>query len=120
MADSTGLKDRTSLEWYARKILPEEQIKKFKYRQDLLQRELEREAQFPEVKNILADVFSAVKDKNYKKFLYSHMQLAGRIDEVTLLQSIRYNILSKTTALTKREAEVLEKFNEGKGLMEVF
>lgn len=112
--------DKTSLEWYAGKILPEAQIRKFRFRQDLLAKELENEAKFPEVKNVLSDIFIAVREKDYKKFLYAHNQLAGRVDEETIFHAIRYNIISKTSPLTKREAEVLEKLNSGKGLMEVF
>lgn len=120
MREIKGIKDRTSLEWYANKILPESQVRKFRVRQDLLAQELENEARFPEVKNVLSDIFIAVREKDYKKFLYAHRQLAGRIDEETIFQSIRYSIVSKTSPLTKREAEVLEKINSGKGLMEVF
>ena len=36
--------DKTSLEWYANKILPEAQVRKFRVRQDLLAQELENEA----------------------------------------------------------------------------
>lgn len=115
-----GIQDRTSLEWYAKRILPEEQISKFRFRQDLLAKELENEARFPEVKNVLSDIFVAVKEKDFKKFLYAHRQLAGRVDEETIFQAMRYSIVSKTSPLTKREAEVLEKMNSGKGLMEVF
>lgn len=113
-------KDTTSLEFYARKILPEAQIRKFRFRQDLLAEELENEAKFPEVKNVLSDIYTAIKEKDFKKFLYAHRQLGGRIDEETIFHAIRYSIISKTSPLTKREAEVLQKFNSGKGLMEVF
>lgn len=120
MAEIKGIKDRTSLERYAHKVLSEAQIGKFRYRPDLLQKELENEAEFPEVKNVLGDIFVAVREKNYKKFLYAHKQLAGRVDEDTIWQSIRYSIISKTEPLTKREAEVLQKFLQGKGIMEIF
>lgn len=110
----------TQLERYAQKILPQCQIEKFRYFPDMLSMELELEARFPEVKNVLSDVFTAVKEKNFSKFLIAHKQLAGRIDEETLRQSIRYSIVSKTTPLTKRESQVLFLLQQGKSLMEVF
>ena len=113
-------KDKTSLEWYASKLLPPEQIRKFGYRQDLLSKELENEASFPEVNNVLSDIFIAVKEKNYQKFLIAHMHLNGRIDEETLRQSIRHSIAAKTEPLSKREAYVLAVLSEGKSLLEVF
>lgn len=112
--------ENTALEWYAKKVLPECQIRKFKYRQDLLAKELEKEAEFPEIKNVLGDIFIAVKEGDFKKFLMSHKHLNGRIDEETLRQSIRYDIVSKTSPLTKREAKVLQGLTEGKSLMELF
>lgn len=112
--------EKTSLEWYAHKVLPEPQVRKFRYRQDLLVKELENEATFPEVKNVLSDIFVAVREKDYKKYLLAHRQLAGRVDEDTLWHSVRYSILSKKEPLTKREAFVLSRFNEGRSLMEVF
>lgn len=114
------MEEKTSLEWYAKKILPDAQIRKFRYRQDLLVKELESEADFPEVKNVLSDIFIAVKERDYKKYLLSHKQLAGRVDEDTLWHSIRYSIVSKTTPLTKREVFVLSQMESGKSLMEVF
>lgn len=114
------INDKTSLEWYARKLLPECQILKFRYRPDLLVKELEREADFPEVKNVLSDIFVAVKEGNYKKYIIAHRQLSERIDEETLRHSIRYSILSKREPLTKREAYVLRLISEDKSLMETF
>ena len=123
---------QTSLEWYAKRILPEAQIRKFRYRQDLLSQELENESRFPEVQNVLSDIFTAVKEKNYQKYLIAHRQLNGRIDEETLRQAVRYSIISKAwekkdgqetqkrAVLTKREAFVLSRLQEGKSLMEVF
>lgn len=124
--------EQTSLEWYAKRILPEAQIRKFRYRQDLLSRELENESRFPEVQNVLSDIFTAVKEKNYQKYLIAHRQLNGRIDEETLRQAVKYGIISrawetkdgketqKRAVFTKREAFVLSQLQEGKSLMEVF
>lgn len=135
--------EKTSLEWYARKILPESQLKKFRYRQDLLVKELELEAQFPEIDNVLSDIFIAVKERDYKKYLIAHKQLNGRISEITLIWSIRHSILSKKEmpcgkcsdckagkselckkkkkpVITKREAFVLQELSMGKSLLEVF
>lgn len=112
--------DKTSLEWYASRVLPPAQIRKFRIRQDLLAKELEKEAEFPEVSNVLGDIFTAVKEKNFGKFLMAHKHLNGRIDEETVCHSIRYNILSKKEPLTKREAIVLSALQSGKSLLEVF
>lgn len=112
--------DSTQLEKYAKKLLPECQILKFKYRQDLLAKELENEAFYPEVANVLSDIYSAVKDKDLRKYLQARNNLAGRIEEDTLIQSIRYSIASKTSPLTRREVEVLRLLNKGRSLLEVF
>ena len=137
------LESSTSLEGYARKILPEAQLKKFRYRQDLLIKALEHESQFPEVENVLLDVFIAVRERDYKKFLMAHRQLNGRVPEMTLVRSIRDTSLSKKEipcgkcsncrsgngqlcqkkkkpVITKREAFVLQELSAGKSLMEVF
>lgn len=115
-----SVNENTSLEWYAKKILPDAQVRKFRYRQDLLARELERESEFPEIQNVLSDIFISVKEKNYRKYIIAHKQLANRIDEDTLRQSIRYSIASKKEPLSKREVYVLHLLTEGKSLMEVF
>lgn len=135
--------DKSSLESYALRILPEAQVRKFRYRPDLLTQELESESAFPEISNVLSDIFTAVKDKNYQKFLIAHRQLNGRIDEETLTQAIRHSIVSKTeepcgkcekcrsgkrqecqhkklAIVTKREAYVLSKLSKGASLLEVF
>lgn len=137
------MENKTSLEDYAKKILPEAQLKKFRYRQDLLVKELENESQFPEVENVLLDIFIAVKERDYKKYLIAHRQLNNRISETTLIWSIRHSILSKRETpcgkceacrsgkrelckkkkkpvITKREAFVLEELSSGKSLMETF
>lgn len=112
--------EKTSLEWYAQKILSPAQIRKFGYRQDLLAKELENESRFPEVKNVLSDIYQAVKEKNLQKYLMAHRHLAGRIDEDTLRYAIRHDILSKKEPLTKREALVLTELLKEKSLLEVF
>lgn len=114
------LEEKTSLEWYARKIIPEEQLRKFRYRQDLLAKELEKESEFPEVNNVLGDIFVAVKEKNFSKYLIAHKHLNGRIDEDTIQHSVRYSILSKKEPLSKREVFVLSALQSGKSLLEVF
>lgn len=137
------MEDKTVLESYALRILPEAQLRKFRYRPDLLTAELQHEAEFPEVSNVLSDIFVAVREKDYKKFLTAHKQLNARIDEETLVQSIRHSIAVKTdepcgkcheckagnkqkcidkkkAVLTKREAFVLSALTHGKSLLEVF
>ena len=124
--------EQTSLEWYAKRILPEAQIRKFRYRQDLLSKELGNGSRLPGSQHVLSEIFVAVKEKNYQEYLIAHKQLNGRIDEETLRQAVRYSIVSKSwekkdgeevqkrAVLTKREAFVLSQLQAGKSLMEVF
>lgn len=112
--------DKTKLEHYASKILPECQVRKFRYAPELLAQELENEAKFPEVSNVLSDIYAAVKDKSLPKFLIAHRQLAGRISEETLCYSICHSIKTKTTPLTKREGQVLTLLLQEKSLLELF
>lgn len=115
-----GKEERTQLEFYALRILPQCQVSKFRYRQDLLAKELENEAENPEVNNVLSDIFVAVREKNIKKFLTARKHLNGRVDEETIRQSIRRSIAAKTEPITKRESEVLHALHAGKSLLEVF
>lgn len=106
------MEDKTSLEFYARKILPEAQIRKFRYRADLLVKELELESKYPEVKNVLYDVFNAVKERDYSKYLISHKQLGGRVSESSLYWMILRQLLVQMKIETQEQKDVIEKINK--------
>lgn len=90
----------------ATQFLPEEQVKKFSGREDLIETELLNEAREPEMGNTLKDLFSALHERNTPKLL---KVLQG--DKQKIFFAFKKQLESKPK-LTKREAKMLKLISE--------
>lgn len=90
----------------ATQFLPNEQVRKFRNFQHLIEAELMNEAREPEMENTIRDLFAALHERNTPKLL---KVLQG--DKTKLFHAFKKQLEAKPS-LTKREAKVLSVIEE--------
>lgn len=98
------------------KLMDESQVKKFDRFPELLAVELENEQQYPDISNLEKDIFKAVYENDFVKFL----RCVARVGYEQQLLARIYNWLLGKEDFTKRDLALLKRVEGARSVYNIF